>query len=58
MKKNTINSRCVILVKFLDHQLELQLHALYALQALDLKMEHPPSKFSSSSPLNWEHFNT
>lgn len=43
VKKSTINGRCVILVKFLDHQLDLQLHALYALQALDLKMEHPPN---------------
>lgn len=43
VKSNTINNRCVVLVKFLDHQLDLQLHALYALQALDLKMEHPPN---------------
>ncbi|VDI79057.1 translation initiation factor 4G [Mytilus galloprovincialis] len=37
-----IVARGVILQKYLDHQVEFELQALYALQALVHKLEHPP----------------
>ncbi|XP_052081892.1 eukaryotic translation initiation factor 4 gamma 1-like isoform X1 [Mytilus californianus] len=37
-----ITARGVILQKYLDHQAEFELQALYALQALVHKLEHPP----------------
>ena len=37
-----ITQRGVILQKYLDHQAEFELQALYALQALVHKLEHPP----------------
>ena len=39
-----IQSRVVLLQKYLDHQAELELQALYALQALVHKLDHPPGK--------------
>jgi len=42
LDENLLKKRSVVLQKYLDHQAELELQALYALQALVHKLEHPP----------------
>ena len=44
LDNSKIQSRVVLLQKYLDHQAELELQALYALQALVHKLDHPPGK--------------
>jgi len=47
-----VKKRLVLLLKYLDHKETLELQALYALQTLVHRLEHPPSKhFSLSSIL-------
>ena len=43
VEEQLIKERCKLLQKYLCNQ-TLQLQALYALQALDHKLEHPQSK--------------
>jgi len=38
-----LKSRSYILQRYLDHHQELELQALYALQALVNRLEHPPN---------------
>ncbi len=42
-----LKKRSTILQKYLDHKAELELHALYALQALVHELKHPQGKFLS-----------
>ena len=39
-----IKSRCVLLQRYLDHKGDLELQALFALQALIHSYEHPSGK--------------
>lgn len=48
LENSKIQSRVVLLQKYLDHQAELELQALYALQALVHKLDHPPGKFDKT----------
>jgi len=41
---DVIKSRGILLNKYLDHSAKLELHALYALQLLMHRLQHPPSK--------------
>jgi hypothetical protein len=41
VNKDIIKKRSVVLRRFLEHKTELQLQALYALQALVHGLEHP-----------------
>lgn len=41
-----IKNRGALLQKYLDHQAEFELQALFALQALVHKLEHPPGEQS------------
>ena len=49
MDAQTIKNRCVLLQKYLDHSDILELQALYALQALVTKLDHPAGKLSIES---------
>ena len=42
-----VKKRLVLLLKYLDHKETLELQALYALQTLVHRLEHPPSKHFS-----------
>ncbi|CAI9740600.1 eukaryotic translation initiation factor 4 gamma 1 isoform X2 [Octopus vulgaris] len=43
VSKSKIKTRCEVLLKYLGQKPNLQLQALYSLQALDVKLVHPPS---------------
>lgn len=42
-----VTARAAVLLKYLDHSAEFELQALYALQALVHKLEHPPGKLET-----------
>lgn len=41
VNEDRLKSRCLILQRYLDHQPELEVQALFALQALVHKLQHP-----------------
>jgi hypothetical protein len=47
-----------VLQKYLDHQAELELQALYALQALVNSLEHPSGKFNPEITVRLEYDGT
>ena len=49
-----IRARGDVLQKYLDHQVESELQALYALQALVHKLEHPKGVFLTSYVFIWK----
>jgi hypothetical protein len=55
LNEDTLNKFSRLIVLYVDNSPELELQALYAIQAFVTRLQHPPSKcFCQLSCLEWE----